>query len=31
MTDDALDAEIILYQSEGSNGPVEVRYQDETM
>ena len=31
MTDDALDAEIILYQSEGSNVPVEVRYQDETM
>ena len=31
MADEALNAEIILYQSEGSNVPVEVRYQDETM
>lgn len=31
MEEEAMSAEIILYQSEGANVPVEVRYQDETM
>lgn len=31
MQEDSIRAEIILYQSDGANVPVEIRYQDETM
>lgn len=31
MAEEPIKAQIILYQSEGSNIPVEVRYLDETM